>query len=169
MDAISILAASIIDGWTKVYAFTAFGTEGSESRVRHSDALLRISELTAQGSLLGVTALTTRSQTGLSFIKAVEFANRHLPLDKHSVIAGSIMEALKGKFGFCSFNVKTQTSPVWISALTFLYWFFDLEAVAMAKPYRKEVLDTNTVMDVANAIERTRNRLGVLPRSDIPI
>jgi hypothetical protein len=50
-----------------------------------------------------------------------------------------------------------------------LYWFFDLDAVARAKPYLNEVLETDCVMDVANAIERTRNRLGVLPRSDIPI
>lgn len=169
MDAISIIAASIVQNWTKIYAFTAFGTEGAESRVRHSDALLRISELTAKGSLLGVSALTRRSSTGESFIKAVEFVNKHLPPEKHSVIAGSVVEALKGRFGPSSFNAKTKCSPVWLSALTFLYWFFDLDAVAKAKPYLHEVLETEAVVDVSDAIERTRKRLGILPRSDIPI
>lgn len=169
MDAISIIAASLVDNWTKIYAFTAFGTEGAESCVRHSDALLRISELTARGSLLGLTTLTGNSSVGASFIKAVEFAHRKLPPEKHSVIAGSIVEALKGKFGFTSFNAKTQSMPVWISPLTCLYWFFRLDGVAAAKPYLKEVLETDSVKDVADAIERTRERLGVLPRQDIPI
>ncbi len=93
----------------------------------------------------------------------------NLPAEKHSVIAGSVVEALKGRFGFSRFNAKTQTAPVWLSALTSLYWFFDLDAVARAKPYLSEVLQTDTVTDVADAIERTRKRLGVLPRADIPI
>lgn len=169
MDAISIISASLVEEWTKIYAFTAFGTEGAESKVRHSDALLRISELAAAGSLFGVTALTRHSSIGDSFINAVEFVNRRLPPEKHSVIAGSVVEALKGRFGFTSFSVKTQSSPVWLSPLTSLYWFFDLDAVAKAKPYLKEVLETESVIDVANAIERTRQRLGVLPRNDIPI
>jgi hypothetical protein len=169
MDAISIIAASTIQDWTKIYAFTAFGTEGAESSVRHSDALLRISELTAKDSLLGVSALTRRTNIGSSFIEAVEFANKQLPSEKQSVIANSIVEALKGKFGFSSFNAKTKVSPVWLSALTSMYWFFDLDAVAKAKPYLQEVLETDNVLDVANAIERTRGKLGILPRNDIPI
>lgn len=169
MDAISIIAASTLVDCTKVYAFTAFGTEGAESSVRHADALLRISELTAQNSLIGVSALTRRTTIGKSFINAIEFANRHLPPDKHSVIGGSVVEAMKGKFGFSSFNAKTQTAKVWVSALTFLYWFFDLDAVAKAKPYLKEVLETDSVAEVADAIERTRQRLGTLQKTDIPI
>jgi hypothetical protein len=166
MDAISIIAASIIQDWTKIYAFTAFGTEGAESSVRHSDALLRISELTARDSLLGVSALTRRSNIGSSFIEAVEFVNRQLPSEKQSVIANSVAESMKGRFGFTSFNAKTKVAPVWLSAPTSLYWFFDLDPVAKAKPYLQEVLETEKVMDVANAIERTRQKLGVLPRSD---
>ncbi|HEY9757040.1 MAG TPA: DUF1152 domain-containing protein [Oculatellaceae cyanobacterium] len=169
MDAISIIAASQVEAWTKIYAFTAFGTEGAESAVRHSDALLRISELNAQNSFLGVTALTRRSSIGNAFVSAIEYANRRLPSEKHSVIAGSVVEALRGKFGLCSFNAKTQTSPVWVSPLTSMYWFFELDAVAKAKPYLNEVLESDNVMDVSSAIERTRARLGVLPKSDIPI
>jgi hypothetical protein len=169
MDAISIIAASTIPNWTKIYAFTAFGTEGAESNVRHSDALLRISELTTRDSLLGVSALTRRSNIGKSFIEAVEFVNRQMPSEKQSVIANSIVEALKGRFGSSSFNAKTKVSPVWLSALTSLYWFFDLDAVAKAKPYLQEVLETDNILDVANAIDRTRSRLGILPKSDIPI
>ena len=58
---------------------------------------------------------------------------------------------------------------MWISALTSLYWFFDLDAVAKAKPYRNEVLKTDNGTDVSDAIEKTRARLGVLPKADIPI
>ncbi|MDQ5937729.1 MAG: hypothetical protein QG574_5088 [Cyanobacteriota bacterium erpe_2018_sw_21hr_WHONDRS-SW48-000092_B_bin.40] len=169
MDAISIIAASTVTKCTKIYAFTAFGTEGAESKVRHADALLRISELTASDAFFGVTALTKNSTIGRQFIEAVDNAHNHLPASQNSVIASSIVESLKGKFGNCRFNAKTQVTPVWISALTSLYWFFDLDAVAKAKPYRNEVLETDNVTDVSDAIEKTRARMGVLPRADIPI
>lgn len=169
MDAVSIIAASLLDDMTKIYSFTAFGTEGAESSVRHADALLRIAEQSAAGNLLGVSALTGQSQAGQALIKLVAYVNQRMPAEKHSVITGSIVQALKGSFGFTSYSVKTQTSPVWISPLTSLYWFLNLDSVASAKPYRKEVLDTDKISDVADAIERTRKRLGVLPRTDIPI
>lgn len=169
MDAISIIAASTLTNCCKIYAFTAFGTEGAESKVRHADALLRISELTANDAFFGVTALTKKSIIGRQFIEAVDNAHNHLPASQNSVIASSIVESLKGKFGNCRYNAKTQVTPVWISALTSLYWFFDLDAVAKAKPYRSEVLETDNVTDVSDAIDKTRARMGVLARADIPI
>ncbi len=169
MDAISIIAASTLTNCSKIYAFTAFGTEGAESQVRHADALLRISELTANDAFYGVTALTKKSTIGRQFIEAVDNAHNHLPAAQNSVIASSIIESLKGKFGNCRYNAKTQVTPVWISALTSLYWFFDLDAVAKAKPYLSEVLETDNVTDVSDAIEKTRARMGVLRKTDIPI
>jgi hypothetical protein len=169
MDAISIIAASTLKHCKKVYAFTAFGTEGAESKVRHADALLRISELIAQDGFIGVTALTRNSAIGKLFIEALDFVHKSLPPEKHSVIAGSIVAAMRGNFGYTSFNVKTQTSQVWLSALTLLYWFCELDSVADAKSYIKEVMDTDSVSDVADAIERTRARMGILPKADIPI
>lgn len=64
---------------------------------------------------------------------------------------------------------RPTRSPVWVSPLTLLYWFFDLTPVAEAKPYLQEVLETDTVEEVAQAIKRTRELLGVMRRADIPI
>jgi hypothetical protein len=169
MDAISVIAGSLVECQTKIHGFTAFGTEGAEGSVRHADALLRISELARDDAFIGVSAVTKSTTVGKQFLELLRFANAALPAEKHSVIAGSIVEAMRGAFGLTSFNVKTQTNAVWISPLTSLYWFFELDAVAQRKPFLREVVETDNVMDVANAFERAREKLGVLPRTDIPI
>ena len=63
----------------------------------------------------------------------------------------------------------TEWAPVWVPPLTLLYWFFELTPVAEAKPYLQEVLETDSVQEVAGAIERARERMGVMRRADIPI
>ena len=169
MDAVSILAAASLEGCEGIYAFTAFGTEGRANSVRHADALLRISELTRRGGLLGVAAATPGSEPGRRFLEALEAIHWDLPPLRQSIVASSIAAALEGRFGDCVLTPKTVDAPVWISALTLLYWFFDLEEVARAKPYRAEVLQTDTVSDVAEAIERVRQARGVRARSNLPI
>lgn len=169
MDAVSIIAAHCVPNIQKIHCFTAFGTEGAEGKVRHADALLRISNLIEADGMLGVSALLRTSDCGKSFKDLISTTHRSMSADKHSVIAGSIVEAMNGSFGNCAFNVKTQTSPVWVSALTLLYWFFDLDVVAKQKPYLQDVLKSDEIMDVANAIERTRQKMKVLARADIPI
>lgn len=169
MDAVSILAASKLTDCRLVYAFTAFGTEGRSYAVRHADALRRIAELVRAGGMLGVCAALPGSGPGDGFLHALEFIHSNMPAVHQSIMASSIARAMKGAFGETRLTVKTEEAPVWVSALTLLYWFFDLRKVAEAKPYLGEVLDTDRVEDVAEAIQRTRDRLGVRPRSDIPI
>ena len=84
-------------------------------------------------------------------------------------MASSLAYALNGSFGEVSVTPKTVESPVWVSPLTLLFWFFDLEAVAAAKPYREEILLTDTLDAVADAIERVRQGRRVRAREDIPI
>jgi hypothetical protein len=169
MDAISILSAAELKNCLGIFAFTAFGTEGTAYSVRHSDALLRMAELIRSGRFLGTTAAAPGSPTGEQFRRAVKTIYDATEDIWHSNMVSSVIAAMQGAFGETAVTVKTQTDRIWVSALTLLYWFFDLEAVAQAKPYRHEVLDTESVGDVHAAIERARERLGVLERAHIPI
>ncbi|MHB2017847.1 MAG: DUF1152 domain-containing protein [Candidatus Xenobia bacterium] len=169
MDACSILSAASLSNCIGIFAFTAFGTEGTAYSVRHADALLRISELVARRGFLGVSAAslgTVEAQRFLSAVESVHSATREV---WHSNMASSIAAAIRGRFGETAVTVKTEMNRVWVSPLTLLYWYFDLEAVAAAKPYREEVLQAETVGDVYLAIEKVRERLGVRARCDIPI
>ena len=169
MDAISIIAAWTLEDCRKYYAFTAFGTEGPAYHIRHADVLKRISELVRHRAMLGVSALLPLSHAGDLFLDALEFIGNAVDPIFRSIISSSIECAMRGGFGETNLTPRTDWAPVWVSPLTLLYWYFDLVAVANAKPYLREVLDTDDVVAVAEAIERTRKRMGVVDRQDIPI
>jgi hypothetical protein len=169
MDAVSILSAASLSECTGVFCFTAFGTEGTAYSVRHADALRRVADLVQSKSMLGVAACIPGTAVGDDFLDAVRYIHGDTPDIWHSNMVSSIQAAMHGRFGETAVTVKTQTDRIWVSPLTLLYWFFDLEAVAAMKPYRHEVLETDSVTDVYDAIERVRQRLGVLEKSDIPI
>ena len=169
MDAVSILAAATLTDVQGIYAFTAFGTEGRGYQVRHADALRRMSELVFQGAMLGAAAAVPGSSAGKLYREALEAIHLSLPEVRHSIMASSLAYALDGSFGEVSVTPKTVESPVWVSPLTLLFWFFDLEAVAAAKPYREKILLTDTVHAVADAIERVRRGRRIRVREDIPI
>lgn len=168
-DAISILAAYKQRALRRYYVFTAFGTEGRNHEVRHCDALLRVAQLIPSGGLLGVSALLPQQPEGKQFLAALDSIHRNTAPHWHSNMASSLAAALRGLFGHQELTVKNTEAPIWVSPLTLLYWFFDLDQVAEAKPYLQEVLDTETPDQVRTAIEATRRRLGVLPRLDMPI
>ena len=169
MDAVSVIAGSLVQDCKRFYGFTAFGTEGSNQEVRHSDALLRISELIQRRAFLGVSAPSPASEIASDYVSCLDYIHASMEARKHSIMAGSIKSAMQGAFGMQAINAKTQTSPVWISALTLLYWFFDLDTVASSKPIYHNVLETQSVMEVADAFELVREKQGVMERSDIPI
>jgi hypothetical protein len=81
----------------------------------------------------------------------------------------SLVAAVQGVFGRKVVHPKTADRPPWISPLTALVWYFEADAVAHAKPYYEDALRTETVSEMANLIELTRNRLGTRPFEAIPI
>lgn len=169
MDAVSVIAGSLVEDCKRFYGFTAFGTEGSNQEVRHCDALLRISELIQRNALLGVCTPRPGGAIASDFINCLDYIHSTMEPNKHSIMAGSIKCALEGSFGMQAFNAKTKSGPVWVSALTMLYWFFDLDTVAAVKPIYRNVLESSSVMEVADAFEVVRERQGAMERSDIPI
>lgn len=168
MDAISILAAHRCKIKNKYYIMTAFGSEGVNKEVAHAEALERISELTKNNGFLGVSSLLPNNQGAQDLISASRFIFNKMPKHQHSVIIGSLLKSLEGAFGYQSVNVKTETHPVWISPLTNLYWFFDLDAVAHLKIYYDRVINSDSVLEVSQAIEAIRS-FGVKSYKDIPI
>jgi hypothetical protein len=168
MDAISLTAGCMLE-CPGFFVSTAFGTEGRDNSVRHYDVLKRMAELVARRAFHGVSALLPGHPVGDGFLDALGFIHRHLKPSQHSVIASSIRSAMQGDFGDVEVCLKAQGAPVWVSPLTLLYWFFDLERVAKAKPFYHEIADSQTVLEVAEAIQRFRDLVGAGPRQDIPI
>ena len=169
MDAITILSAAAAPVAHKFFIASAFGTEGTAYSVRHADVLERMAELTRQDAFLGVAALVRNSDVGRHFEQAVEAVHACFSKTFHSIIVSSILAGMHGRFGEVNLTPRTDWHPIWISPLQTLYWAFLLDPIAAAKPYRAEVMESETVEEVAEAIERARDRIGVGPRTVIPI
>jgi hypothetical protein len=169
VDAISLCAVRNLPNIQRYLAFTAFGTEGKDHKVRHADALLRISQQIALGGMLGVCALLPGQEEGRHFSDAVDFIHAASDPEWHSNMAGSVQAAMKGKYGYQTLNVRTRESPIWVSPLTLLYWFFQLDTVVASKPFGQDALTTQTPLEMFNLIQATRERSYILPRADIPI
>jgi len=169
MDAISIIAASLSDFQNSYYAMTAFGTEGVNKEVSHADVLERISELIKKDKFYGLSALLKHTRIGREFIDGATYIFDRMKPEYRSTIVSSILKAMDGNFGDMAVNEKTAERPVWVSPLTLLYWFFDLEAVAKMKLYYSESLNTDSVFDVVEIIEKTRSSETHRIRKSIPI
>ncbi len=169
MDAISVIATSLCKAKNKYYVCTAFGIEGSESRVSHAQVLNRMADLIKVDALLGVSVLTANSDIGKSFLSATQFIFRNMNPNEQSTIVSSIAESIRGGYGYSSVNGKTQERQVWISPLTALYWFFSAKEVAEIKLFYNQALSSQTVGEVGSAIESLRNKIGVKPHETIPV
>lgn len=169
MDTVSVMAAHLSGAPIRVYATTAFGVEGAEGTVSHAQALQRMAELMRQNAALGAGLLHPGDLVGAQFLDAVKFMAKHLPNGRQSTMVASLAAATNGAYGRTVVNNKTSQSPPWLSPLTSLFWYFQADAVARLKLCYEEILETQTVSEVANAFEAVRSAKGVLPYESIPI
>ena len=156
IDSVSMIAANESLISEKYYVITAFGSEGVGDEISHAEALQRISDLSTKDAYYGVSALLKNTPAAQALIKASEFVFSQMPKHQHSNIICSILKALNGKFGFCKVNEKTENDPIWLSVLTSMYWFFDLDSTAKMKLFYSESLNTSTVAALSDLIEQCR-------------
>lgn len=169
MDSISVIAASLCHAPTRIYACTAFGTEGAEGDVSHAQALHRMADLTKQDAFLGVGAIRKNTECGADFMDATQSIFQHLSPVRRSIIVSTMTASMNGTFGKTIVHDKTQYNPPWISPLTSLFWYFEAEHVAKLKLFYEEAKESQTVMDVSDAIARVRNAYPIQPHERVPI
>ncbi len=168
-DTASLLAAYAQEGLARYCAFCAFGTEGTAYSVRHADALERMAELIGQGHALGVSALLPQSQEGRWFADCLEYVHAQQGEQWQSHMAGSIVAAMRGRFGEQILSQRCQEAPIWVSPLTLLYWYFDLPGLAQRRPYLQEALQAESVGQLHDIIQKYRQQTPVMENRKIPI
>ena len=169
MDASSVIASSLCNAQNKYYVCTAFGVEGAESGVSHAQVLNRMADLIAQDAMVGVGMLLKNSASGLDFIQAANFIHGQMEPTQQSTIVSSIISAMNGDFGRTSVNAKTQERQPWISPLTAIYWYFQAEPVARMKLFHNFAQNSNTIVEIAAAIENIRGEINISPYEQIPL
>ena len=165
-DMASLAAVAAIDVPTKLIACVGFGVDTYHG-VCHANWLENVAALTAQGAFLGATALLERMPEVRLYIDAVNaaaMATRQRP----SIVNGSIVSAIEGRFGDYHSNPRTQSSKLFINPLMSLLWAFDLAAVGRRNLYLDRLAETQSIRDVYLAIEDFRETVKCCPWEPIP-
>jgi hypothetical protein len=169
MDSISVIATHLCQAKSRIYACTAFGTEGAESQVSHAQALQCMAQLTAQSAFLGVGSIRKNTPSGAEFLRAVESIFERLSPVRRSIIVSTMVASMRGVYGKAVVHDNTHHSPPWISPFTSLIWYFEADAVAMMKLFYEDAKTSESIVEVATAIERVRSQRPIQPFEAIPI
>ncbi len=167
-DALTVGAVSQLEVPRKLLASVAFGAERWD-KIAHAQALRRIADLTRTNALLGVSTLLDTTNEGRQFVEAANFIFEQQPEQRPSIVVSALLSALRGEFGERVLNAYTEATPLWISPLLCLYWFFDLRAVAEQKLFLPVLRDTQTIADAADRLQEWMRQQPPQPWERIPI
>jgi hypothetical protein len=150
-DALTVAAVNNLNVPRKLLATVAFGAERWD-KISHAQALERIADLTRDDALLGVTTLLSATAEGAHFVDAANYIFDHQRNVRQSVVVSSLLSALRGEFGERAVNAYTEMTPLWVSPLMCLFWFFDLEVVARHKLFLEHLMQTQTLGEAADRL-----------------
>jgi hypothetical protein len=167
-DALTIAAVNHLNVPQKFLASVAFGVERWD-KISHAQVLARIADLTRKDALLGVTTLLGTSDEGAQFMEAAQYIFSHQRGIRPSTVVSSLLSALCGEFGERTVNAYTEATPLWVSPLMCLYWFFDLPEVARQKLYLSCLFGTETLSEAAERLREFTEIQGQKEWESIPI
>jgi len=164
-DMASLAAVAAMDVPTRIVACVGFGIDAYHG-VCHANWLENVAALSSEGALLGATALLERMPKVRFYLEAVNAAEK--TTSHPSIVNGSIVSAIEGRFGDYHRNRWTWGSTLFINPLMSLLWTFDLPAVARRNLYLERLADTETSWDVHVVIGRFRETVRRRQRQTIP-
>lgn len=166
-DTISIGAVEQLDVPVKIIASLGFGTEVEES-VCHYLALENMADLIKAGGFYGTCALTPQMPAFQQYESACRFAWEQTAEHHKSHISTRVIPAVHGEFGDYHMYDDDRNTPVLISPLMSIYWFFDLATVAERNLLIPELQDTLTFEDALQITMQHRAKLTPRQRRSIP-
>jgi hypothetical protein len=165
-DMASLGAVAAMNVPTRIVACIGFGVDTYHG-VCHANWLENVAALTAERAFLGATALLERMPEVRLYLDAVNTADLRTPLQP-SIVNGSTVSSIEGRFGDYHRNPRTQSSKLFINPLMSLLWTFDLAAVARRNLYLDRLVNTETSWDVHLIIEHFCETVCRRPWETIP-
>jgi hypothetical protein len=164
-DTISLTAAEALDIPVKILACLGFGTEAEEA-VCHYNALENMAMLARLGAFYGACALTPQMEAFQLYETACRYVWEQ-PKHAKSHISTRIIPAVNGAFG--NFDMYGEShSPVLISLLMGLYWFFDATAVVKRNLLADDLRKTITAEDAFRICVQKRMKTNLRPYKSLP-
>jgi hypothetical protein len=164
-DMASLAAVAAMNVPTRIVACVGFGIDAYHG-VCHANWLENVAALTSEGAFLGATALLKRMPEVRLYLHAINDAD--MTTSHPSIVNGSIVSAIEGRFGDYHRNLWTRGSTLFINPLMSLLWTFDLAAVARRNLCLERLADTENSRDVHRAIGRFRETVRRRPPQMIP-
>jgi hypothetical protein len=112
-DMTSLAAVAAMNVATRIVACVGFGVDTYHG-VCHANWLENVAALTANGAFLGATALLERMPEVRLYLDAVNAADKATSRQP-SIVHGSIVSAIEGRFGDYHRNSRTQSSKLFIN------------------------------------------------------
>ncbi|MBK8999064.1 MAG: DUF1152 domain-containing protein [Myxococcales bacterium] len=166
-DMTSLAAVRDLPIATKLVSCLGFGIDAFHG-VCHAHFLENVAALEQAGAFLGCHSIQLSQPEAARFRDAVEWVHARMP-ERQSIVNGSILSALEGKFGDHHRTERTRPSTLFINPLMTLYWHFDLGAVAERSLYLRSLEPTETIFEVQLLIEAFRSSVSARTRSPIPV
>jgi hypothetical protein len=165
-DMTSLAAAYQVDVPTKIVSCLGFGIDAFHG-VCHAHFLENVAGLEQAGGYLGTHSLHLSMPEVAMFRDAVEYTHQRMPRWQ-SIVNGSIVSALEGRFGNFHRSTRTGGNELFINPLMAMYWHFDLRSVAERSLYLASLTETDTIFEVQLRIEAFRDSVASRPRTKIP-
>ena len=165
-DMMSLAAVARLEVRTRIVTCVGFGIDAFHG-ICHANWLENVAGLIETGGFLGATALRKEMPEVQTYIDAVNTADQ-ATAGRPSIVNGSVVSALEGRFGDYHRTTRTESSKLFISPLMSLVWAFDLTAVARRNLYLDRLEQTRGLWDVLSAIESFRNEIRSRKAESIP-
>jgi len=150
-DMMSLGAVAGIDVPTRIVTCVGFGIDTYHG-VCHANWLENVAALSEAGGFLGAIALLQTMPEVKLYADAVLAAESD-HRQRESIVNGSILSAIEGRFGNHHRTQRTASSQLFISPLMTILWAFDLMSVARHNLYLDSLENTRSAWDVLMAIE----------------
>ena len=165
-DIMSLAAVAGLDVPTRIVSCVGMGIDSFHG-ICHANWLENVASLIQSGGFLGALALRNEMPEVQTYIDAVNAADQATS-GRASIVNGSVVSALEGRFGDYHRTTRTRSSRLFISPLMSILWAFDLVAVARRNLYLDRLEQTRSIWDVLSVIEAFRNEVPSRPPESIP-
>jgi hypothetical protein len=167
-DVLSILAVSQVEVTRNFLVCLGFGVDHYHG-INHEYFLEAVAELTRANAYLGMFSLTPDMPEVQEYRKATEAVFKSMPANI-SIVANSVLMALKGVYGDTPIISKRRQGTVWINPLMPVYWCFSLLPIAQRILYANFIQETTEFLEVVMIIESWRKTLkNFRPKLSIPV
>ncbi len=150
----------------KFVACLGFGIDAYHG-VCHAHFLENVAALERAGGYLGAHSIQLSQPSVAMFRDAVGYAESRMP-GRPSIVNGSVVSALEGRFGDFQRTDRTRGSQLFINPLMTIYWYFNLETVADRSLYLETLDETESALDVELRISEFRGSVTIRERISIP-